>query len=96
MAVLLDGALQRQSVHNGGEHADRICAGALDPLVGALDAAKEVAAADNHADLAADAGDLGDLPSHGLDKDSINTESAAGGQGFTGKLQKHTFVHCWL
>ena len=56
LADLLERALHRQRVHHGREHADRIGARALDALVGALQAAKEIAAADHHRDLDAEIG----------------------------------------
>ena len=53
IAFGLDGGLDRQRVHHGRQHADRIRPGALDPLVGALHAAKEIAAAHHDGDFGA-------------------------------------------
>ena len=51
LADLLERALHRERVHDRRQHADGIGAGALDPLVGALKPAKEIAAADDDRDL---------------------------------------------
>ena len=54
LALLLDGVFERERVHDGREHADRIGARPLDAFVRAGDAAKEIAAADDHRDLDAE------------------------------------------
>jgi hypothetical protein len=56
----------------------------MDRLFG--DAAKEVATADDNADLATGAGGLGDLVGDCADEQGVDTKTTAGGQGFSGKL----------
>jgi len=63
----------------------------VDGLLG--DAAEEVAAANDDGDLAAGGSDFSDLMSDCVDKDGIDTEATACGQGFSGDLEKNAFVH---
>jgi hypothetical protein len=63
----------------------------VDGLLG--DAAKEVAAADDNADLAAGKSGLGDLVGYCIDENGVDTEATAGGQGFSGKLEEDALVH---
>ena len=48
---LFERPLHRQRVHHRRQHADRVGARALDPLIRALESAKEIAAADDNRDL---------------------------------------------
>ena len=61
LARLLHRELDGERIHDGGQHADRIGAGALDAGIGTLDAAKEVAAADHHGDLDAEPGGVSEV-----------------------------------
>jgi hypothetical protein len=92
-AELFDGVLKGDGVDDGGEHAHVICSDAVhvDGLLG--DAAEEVSASDDDADLAAEGVDGGDLRGYFMDEDGVDTEAAAGGQGFTGELEEDSFVH---
>jgi hypothetical protein len=54
LSELLQRPLHRQRVHYRRQHADRIGPSALDPLVRALESAKEIAAPDNNRDLHAE------------------------------------------
>jgi hypothetical protein len=54
----------------------------VDGLLG--DAAKEVAAANDDANLTAGAGCFGDFMGHCVDEQSVDTETPASGQGFSG------------
>ena len=49
--MLLEGVLQRQRVHDGGEHADVVGLRAVHALGRGGDAAEDVAAADDDGDL---------------------------------------------
>ncbi len=85
-AGLFDGVLQRDGVDDGREHAHVVGGDAvhMDGLFG--DAAKEVAAANNDADLAAGACCIRDLVGDCIDKYRIYTKTAASGQSFSGEL----------
>lgn len=81
--------LQRQRVHHRAEHADRIGGGAVETLVQALDAAEEVAAADDDADLDALARGVGDIGRERRQRDAVEAVSDRAGQGFTGELHEN-------
>ena len=46
-------AFERERIHEGRQHADRIAARAIDPLLQPFDASEEVSTADDHRDLMA-------------------------------------------
>ena len=61
----LEGVLERQAVHHGGEHADVVAGRPVHALGRRGQAPEDVAAADDDADLDAAAPDRGDLPRDG-------------------------------
>jgi hypothetical protein len=63
----------------------------VDGLLG--DAAKEVASSDDDADLAAEGVDGGDLRGYFVDEYGVDTKASASSQGFSGELEKDSFVH---
>jgi hypothetical protein len=63
----------------------------VDGLFG--DAAKEVATANDNADLAAGARRLGDFIGDCADEQSVDTEATASSQGFSGELEEDAFIH---
>jgi len=65
----------------------------VDGLLG--DAAKEIASANDDSDLATGTGHFGNFVGDCADEDSINTETSACGQGFSGQLKKNALVHAF-
>jgi hypothetical protein len=59
------------------------------------DAAEEVATADDNGNLAPRARDLRDLSGDLVDKNGVDTEPPASGQGFARDLEKHALVHSY-
>src|ERR1700722_11854707 len=92
-AALLDGVLQGDGVDNGGEHAHVVCGDAVhvDGLLGY--SAKEVAASDDDANLAAESVNGCNLLGYFVDKDCVDAKTAACGQCFARELEEDSFVH---
>ena len=90
---LFDRVLQRNGVDHSREHAHVVGRDAVhvDGLL--RDATKEVAAADDDADLAAERVNGGNLSSHFVNKDGVDAETAACGQCFARDLEEDSFVH---
>jgi hypothetical protein len=90
---LFNGVLERDRVDYRGKHAHVVGGNPVhvDRLLG--DSAKEVASADDDADLAAERVDGGDFCGNFMDEDSIDAEALARGQGFSRDLEEDSFVH---
>src|ERR1039458_7394498 len=90
---LLDGVLQGDRIDHGGQHAHVVGRDAVhvDGLLG--DAAKEVSASDDDADLAAECVDGGQFGGYFVNEDGVDAEARACGQGFSGKLEEDSLVH---
>ena len=85
-----DRLLQRQPVHHRRQHADRIGARALDAGFGALDAAKEIAAADDDGDLMSRRRGGREVGGDAGERDGVETMRRRALQGFPGQLDDHT------
>ena len=53
LTLHFDRLFERQRIHHSCQHANGIGAGAFNALIGALNAAKEITAANNHANFSA-------------------------------------------
>jgi len=92
-AELLDGVLKGYCIDDCRQHAHVVGGDAVhvDSLLG--DAAEEVSASDDDADLAAEGVNSGYFCGYFVDKDCINAEAFACGQGFARDLEEDSFVH---
>ena len=63
----------------------------VDGLLG--DAAKEVPASNDDADLASQSVDSGDLGGYFVNEDGVDAETRACSEGFSGQLEEDSFVH---
>ena len=92
-ATLFDCVLQGDGVDDGGEHAHVVCGDAVhvDGLLGY--SAKEIAAADDDANLAAESVNGCNLLGYFVNKDGVDAKTTACGQGFAGELEEDSFVH---
>ena len=63
----------------------------VDRLLG--DSAEEVASSDDDADLTAEGVNGGDFCGYFVDKDGVDAEALACGQGFSRDLEEDSFVH---
>jgi len=63
----------------------------VDGLLG--DAAEEVSASDDDGDLAAEGMDVGDFFCDFVDKDGVDAETGAGGEGLSGEFEEDSFEH---
>ncbi len=85
---LLEPILERDAVHHGGQHAHVIGRGAVHPTSAPLEAAKDVATADDDADLTSTRVDFGQLLAdrfQGLRLDALS--SGSNGQHFSRELE---------
>ena len=92
IADVLEGVLQRQAVDDGGEHAHVVGRGAVHALGAGREAAEQVAAADDHRDLDAEALDLGDVLGDLRRHGGVDAELLLAHEGFTGQLQQDPAV----
>ncbi len=93
LADLLERALHRQRVHHGREHADRVGAGALDALVGAEQAAEEIAAADDDRDLDAEVGGRLEIGGDALHRRRVEAERVRPHQRLARQLDDDAVEH---
>jgi hypothetical protein len=84
--------LHGQRVHHRGQHPHVIGGRALHPLRGALQPAKDVAAADHHADLDAEVVDRLHLAGDALDGGRVQAEALVAHQRLARDLQHHAAV----
>ena len=88
-APLLQAVGQGQAVDDGGQHAHLVGAGALHPVAAVLEAAPEVAAAHDDADLHAGLGTLLDDVADAADDVEVQPPVLVPGQGLAADLQEH-------
>ena len=91
-AGVLEGVLKRERVHDGREHAHGVALGAVHAAGGHLDAAEDVAAADDDGDLDARVVDRADLVGQAGRNGGIDAELLAAHEGLAGKLEEHALV----
>ena len=80
--ALLQSVLQCQRVNRGSQHTHIVCTGALHLSAAVLDAAPEIAAADNDADFRADFYALFDNVANRTDDVKVQTELVVARQCF--------------
>ena len=83
---------QRKAVHRSGQHTHPIGADALDLAVAILDAAPEVAAADDDADLGAHFHAALDGLADRTDKGKVIARFFLGGKGLAADLDKNSLI----
>ena len=87
--LLLQHVGHSHAVHGGGQHTHVIGAGALDVALAILDAAPEVASADDHAHLNAHVHAFLDDVGHTGHDLEVKAEVLVAGQRFAADLQQH-------
>ena len=95
-AVALEGVLQRQRVHDRGQHADVVRLGAVHAIGCAGDAAEDVAAAHHDGKLHAVMHHVGDLVGQGIDHLRIDAVAKVACQRLAGQLQQHALISVFL
>ena len=90
--VALDGVLQGECVHDGGEHADVVGLSAVHATGGTGDAAEDVAPAHDDADLDALLVKGLDIASESIGDGGVDAVLALPHQRLTGQLQKNALV----
>src|SRR3989440_1611308 len=84
--------LKRERVHHRGEHSHVVGGGAVHPGRARRHAPEDIAAADHHADLHAQARDLRDLADDGLDGLAVDAESIFPHQRFARQFEENALV----
>jgi hypothetical protein len=91
-AHLLEAVHDGQAVDDGGEHAHVVAGGAVDAALGALEAAEDVAAANDDADLAAEVVDFLHLFAHPLEGGGVDGLGALAAQHLAAQLEDDALV----
>lgn len=91
-AVVAAGILKGHGVHDRGEHAHVVARGAVHAGRAERDAAEDVAAAHDDADLNAKLDDALDFLNHAGKNRAVDAEAVFPHQGFAGKLEKNALV----
>ena len=89
---MLKRVLKREGVHYGGEHAHRVALGSIHATGRNLDAAEDVAAADNDRDLDAGVKHGTNLLGKASRDSGIDTELLITHKGFAGKLEQDALI----
>ena len=88
----LERVLEGQAVHHRREHADVVAGRPVHPAGGGGEAAEDVAAADDDADLDAEAVDLGDLPGDEHADGRVDAVLAVAEERLAGQLEQDPAV----
>ena len=86
----LERAFERDGVHDGGEHADRVAAHALDAASRSREAAEEIAAADDDSDFDAEPGRRLDVEGDALQRRRVEPVLALSHEGLARQLHDDT------
>lgn len=91
-AELAERGCERQRVDDGGQHAHMVAGDTVATLGRHGDTAENIAAADDNADFNAHRPRFGNIGGDPVCNRHIDTETLVAHKGFTGSLEKNTFV----
>ena len=94
--MAFEGVLQRQGVHDRGQHADVVGLRAVHALGGAGHAAEDVAAAHDDGQLHAVVHHVGDFVSQRIDHLRVDAITEVTCQCLAGQLQQHALISVFL
>ena len=84
--------LQRQGVHDGGQHAHVVGGGTVHARGAERDPAEDVAPADHDRELGAHRHRLADLPHHARDRAAVDAVGVIPHEGLSGQLEQDALV----
>jgi hypothetical protein len=87
-----EGVHDGEAVDDGGEHAHVVAGGAIDAALLALEAAEDIAAADDNANLDAEIVDIFNLTAHALKYGGVDGVGPFAAEHFAAQLQDDTFI----